>query len=260
MFVEIINHRDRAYAHIRHKILVGEIPVGERLSPEGLAKEIGVSRTPMREALAQLGAEGLLKQVPQYGTFVKEVSRDELSEIYELREILEGIAAERAATRITAERLCELEQLCDQMHQMCRRLRNGKLTHFPIEQEKRWALIDMRFHAIILAASGSTWLQKIATDIKLLNNVVGRQWVSRDRYRVRGHYLTWAAHLRITRSLKRRSGSAARQHMSEHIRGARRTMLEHYWPREVVDRAYDRNAFTLQVVEDGEESSEMKHY
>jgi len=92
---------DRVYATLRQGILDGVYAPGARLGEADLADALGVSRTPVREALRRLGSEGLLSTLPNKGARVRRWTTSELSDISDLRAILEGYAAGQAATRVT---------------------------------------------------------------------------------------------------------------------------------------------------------------
>jgi DNA-binding GntR family transcriptional regulator len=211
-------------------MLMGDLPLGSRLSELGLAREIGISRTPIREALNRLGTEGFLEQVPHYGTFVKELRRENVQELYELREMLEGYAAERAATRLTRDQLDELQRLCDVLHQMCRQLRDNKGMELPPNQQKQWVLADVAFHLLVLQAADSPRTNKIVADLRLLTNLCGHQLINPEKYQLQWRCWTWSDHLRMVRAFRKKDGAAARFYMSHHIRGAMKGMLENYHP------------------------------
>src|SRR6266566_3711171 len=89
--------QEKAYTHIRGKILSGEFARGAALSEASIARELGNSRGPLREAVRRLTAEGLLRPAPNGGSVVVDFSRREVAELYELREALEVYAAGKAA-------------------------------------------------------------------------------------------------------------------------------------------------------------------
>ncbi len=91
--------QSRVAAQIRDGIVTGDYPAGAGLSEVTLSEELGVSRTPVREALKQLATEGLVEIVPRVGTFVAEPSRRDIAELYELCEVFRGLAARLAAQR-----------------------------------------------------------------------------------------------------------------------------------------------------------------
>ena len=100
----------KAYEWIRNAIESGEIEMGAPLPENQLAKEIGVSRTPIREALRSLEQDGYVKIIPQKGAFVSEISLEDLKEIYDIRKLLEPFAALSAVNRIPEEEIDEMEK------------------------------------------------------------------------------------------------------------------------------------------------------
>src|SRR5271157_1323834 len=80
---------EKAYLYLRRKILSGELPAGIPLSEASIARELGNSRTPLREAIRRLAAEGFLRHIPNRGSMVVEFSKRDIAELYELREALE---------------------------------------------------------------------------------------------------------------------------------------------------------------------------
>src|SRR6476646_9375274 len=95
--------RGRAYVRIQRKIASGELAAGTALSEVALAAELGASRTPIREAIAQLVAEGLLEQTPNRGAVVVQLKRHDIIELFELREALELYAVTKAARQAVPE-------------------------------------------------------------------------------------------------------------------------------------------------------------
>src|SRR3954466_2450459 len=103
----------RVREQLQHAILEGVLKPGERLRAEALAQRYGTSRTPVREALLQLEAEGLVEVEPNRGAVVRAFDRADLLDLYEVRALLEPAAAARAATRIGDADVARLQQLCD---------------------------------------------------------------------------------------------------------------------------------------------------
>lgn len=100
----------RVYNHIRDGILAGTFAKGDELKEKNIGDELGVSRTPVREALRQLELEGLVSIIPNKGAFVEGVSTDDIRDIYEIRALLEGLCARWAATRISDELMATMEE------------------------------------------------------------------------------------------------------------------------------------------------------
>jgi DNA-binding GntR family transcriptional regulator len=139
---------------LRHLILVGEYGPGERLVEEQLAGRLGVSRTPIRQALTMLEAEGLVEVVPNKGAMVCGFTIEEVWDIYDLRAVLEGHAARRAATRIRAEELERLRESCAAME--------SEREFAEREEEIRWLVArNGEFHGTIVEASRNARLEKL---------------------------------------------------------------------------------------------------
>lgn len=125
-------------------IHAGEVLPGERLNEAALALRMGTSRGPIREAIRILTGIGLVTAVPNRGVFVRQISVREMLEIYELRALLFGHAAEQAAEHLGPVHRAEFEQLLAQMDDMCER---GDGT--------RYYAVNLRFHALILELGGN---------------------------------------------------------------------------------------------------------
>ncbi len=136
--------RQRIFRQIQNDILNGIYEPGENLIETKLSEELGVSRTPVREALRQLELEGLVQSIPNKGVTVKGVSSDDIQDIYTIRMLIEGLASRWAAEKITAEELEELKEAVD-------------LEEFyTMKSDYRQLLkLDTRFHDIIYKASKS---------------------------------------------------------------------------------------------------------
>jgi DNA-binding GntR family transcriptional regulator len=138
---------------IRNAIIRGELKPGERLIEADLAERLGVSRAPLREALKQLVAEGLLVNVARRGTTVIALTEKDIREIYSLRTALETLAIELITPAITAVQLAQFEALVRQMRELA--ADHGMSAHVDLE---------MRFHELLCLISGhqrlhSAWSQ-----------------------------------------------------------------------------------------------------
>lgn len=106
--------RDLVLKRLREAILNGTLKAGDRIVESDLAQMLNVSRTPVREALRVLEAEGLLKRVPRKGLFVKGITKEDVEEIYSIRMALEPLAMSKAVTHITPTEINRLSRLIDQ--------------------------------------------------------------------------------------------------------------------------------------------------
>jgi DNA-binding GntR family transcriptional regulator len=139
--------REWLLEHIRELILTGGVKPGEWLRQERLAEQFAVSQTPVREALKQLSAEGLLEHVPYRGIRVVELTLSDASDLYECRTFIEGMAARHAAANVTEAQLTELRAVFDRMKE---RLGPRYITEY--------RELNRKFHTIIFDASGRSLL------------------------------------------------------------------------------------------------------
>jgi len=148
---------ERAYATVRDGILQGKYQAGFRLTEEHLARTARVSRTPIREALRRLHAEGLVDFEPNHGAVVSSYGVEAAEEIFELRALLEPLGARRADLRATAEAIAGLRSLAEQ--QIAESIqRKGDFL-------KRIGELNDRFHRAVQAAAQSTRLGKALAGI-----------------------------------------------------------------------------------------------
>lgn len=111
---QFVTKKEYVALRLREMIVSGQMPPGTRIRQLQLAAELGISATPVREAIRQLETEGYLQSRPHAGASVREVNREGLEEIYHVRSMLEGWLAREAATRITPVDLADLRALCDE--------------------------------------------------------------------------------------------------------------------------------------------------
>ena len=188
--------KQHAYKLIRKRVLSGSIPPGGRLSDDSLAKELKISRSPVREAISQLTSEGLVEHRPRSGAYVRLPEPRELEEWYETRAALEGFGVMRAAERITDQQLTELRRLCEEMAAVVKKVQ--ELPHQVADNKlrERFLALDLTFHMLILEASGNRWMLRIVEDCKLMTTVFGHVRIDHDlRLLSRSHL----GHVRIAR-------------------------------------------------------------
>ncbi len=143
----------RVFNVLREDILSGKYKENEELKEAAIGKELGVSRTPVREALRQLELEGLVNIVPNKGAYVTGISLKDIKDIYEIRSLLEGLCARWAAQNITQKQLEELEE-------------NTFLSEFHAKKghSEQIVELDNKFHEILYEASNSKILENMLSD------------------------------------------------------------------------------------------------
>jgi DNA-binding GntR family transcriptional regulator len=203
----------RAYEIIREAILSGRFLPGHRLKEEELTTLCQVSRTPVREALRRLGVEGLVVVTPNAGAQVNILAPTELEEIYALRAMLEGYAAERAARNLTPEAIERLKSLASEMERVV-------LT----DQEninRDFTPANSEFHKIILDCAMSSRLSSMASlviEVPLTLRTLSR-YSNEDRLRSMRH------HRELIEAFEAHDGIWASSVMKSHVHAAFQALI-----------------------------------
>lgn len=200
---------EKAYSTIRSGILHGDFPAGSRITEQEIAEQSGVSRTPVREALRRLQAEGLLHFVPNQGAVVASWSGRDIEEIFELRAMLESYTAERAAERATAEQIEQLRDLADQQYKLSEH--NGPLVLGKIAE------LNSCFHQTLQDAAGSKRLPAIVAqliEVPLVSQTFTR-YTPEQLLRSARH------HVEIVQALEANDADSAGAIMRAHVLAAR---------------------------------------
>ena len=163
---EYLPLRDVVFNTLRKAILRGELKPGERLMEIQLANKLGVSRTPIREAIRKLELEGLVLMIPRKGAEVAQITEKNMQDVLEVRKALEELSVQLACERITPEQVEEMKLAAEDFRKV---LKSGDVTKI--------AEADVKFHDIIFAATNNQRL------ITLLNNL------REQMYRFRVEYL-----------------------------------------------------------------------
>ncbi|RKF20536.1 GntR family transcriptional regulator [Altericroceibacterium spongiae] len=198
---------EKAYEYIRTRILSGEIKPRTQLKEEDLAKMCGVSRTPVREALRRLEADMLVLRTDTQRSFVPVWSDEEVGEIFELRAMLEGHAAERAAMRATPEQIARLREINDRIKQA--------ILAEPADFDG-FVTINREFHDYILEIADSPRLCRLVA-LLVEQPVLQRTAL---RYGIPGLHRSHAGHDEIMQAFEVRDGAWAKHVMQSHIRQA----------------------------------------
>lgn len=195
---------------LRQAIRDGLLPPGERLMEIPLAEELGVSRTPIREAIRILEQEGLVVMIPRRGTYVADMSLKDVTEVFELRSILEELAAELAAERITNEEIEALEQHLVEIGNYMNENNLDKVVQ-----------ADILFHEILYKASRNDRL------VEMINNLREQTLRFRTLSMSQTGRLakTWDEHRQLVEAISDRDVERARQIARIHMEESEKTLL-----------------------------------
>ena len=208
---EFLPLRDVVFNTLRQAILRGELKPGERLMEIQLANKLGVSRTPIREAIRKLELEGLVLMIPRKGAEVAEITEKNMLDVLEVRRALEELAVKLACERLTEEEIQELKDAADAFQKI---LSEKDITKI--------AEADEAFHDVIFKSTGNDRL------IQLLNSL------REQMYRYRLEYLKWEEyhpqlleeHQQIIDRITRKDQSEAAELIDRHIGNQVDVMLE----------------------------------
>jgi DNA-binding GntR family transcriptional regulator len=142
--------QDLVFTTLRDEILSGKLRPNEKLNTNKLAKRLGVSRTPIREALNRLISVGLVEALPHRGIYIKNLSIEEIIELYYIRAALEGIAARLAVRNLTEDTIRQLQHYCDEME-----------AQYLEGNYQKFLEINFLFHETIYKATKSPQLQEL---------------------------------------------------------------------------------------------------
>lgn len=219
------NLKECAYLHIYQKLADGELAPGSRLSNRGLAKEIGISPIPVREAISQLQSEGLVEHRRGMGAFVPEPSSDELEDLYDQREALECHAIGRICGHFSDADLAEMVACIAEFSAIIEKLEQAGRATWDENLRERWRLADAAFHDTLLRAAGNRRTLRTVANLRVISRVFGKHVAHSPTAYLRR---TLGEHHRILDALRRGDAEEARAAVAEHIRNGCRSVLQFY--------------------------------
>jgi DNA-binding GntR family transcriptional regulator len=211
--IESPNLRDRVYEILKKSIVFQEIPPGEKIDEEAIAKQLGVSRTPIRETLCRLENEGIVRVIPRRGAFVVKHSREKITEILMVREVLEGFAARLAVDHVDGKLTEKMKSLFSQF--------SGSDIR---EQSKDYTQADLEFHNLIIKASRNNLLINIMSTLNDHIQMLRIQTVSHEGRMEQ----SLVEHFKIIQAMEQKDHSSAEYLMREHIRKMRESALKNF--------------------------------
>ncbi|MGZ5270089.1 MAG: GntR family transcriptional regulator [Ramlibacter sp.] len=196
---------------LRERIFDGALPPGSFLDEVALADELGISRTPLREALKVLTAEGLVRHEPRRGCFVAEVTEQDLDEIFPVIALLEGRCAHEAALQATDADVEVLEELHARLarHARARRINDYYETNYAI-------------HEAIIALAGNRWLAQVIADLRKILRLARQQQLHAPGRLAQ----SLSEHMAVFAALKARDAQGAEAAMRTHITRQREALRE----------------------------------
>ena len=203
---------NKAYSEIRRKILSSQLLPNTRLKEDAWAEKLGVGRMAIREALTRLLGEGLLKQGAKGGYFIVGLTKDDIDETRELRQILEVGALELAAKKITKDQIKLLEKICDDFTAMTNQ------GYFAGACEA-----DIKFHEALLECSQN---RKLISIYKLSHIPLFHKKLGRSEAFLNDHKQTDAEHRQIVQALKSKNISLAKKTLIQHFERGASAILE----------------------------------
>ena len=203
----------RVYHQIRAEILKGAFIPGESVTEMGLAAQCGVSRTPVREALRQLELEGLVQLIPNKGAIILGIRPEDICDIYQIRSMLEGSVAERAAQRASEEDVRRLTEILD-------------LTEFYITRQniEQLQAMDGQFHQLIYEMSGSRMFKRVLKDLHYYIGLTRNASLKSEGRAAE----SLKEHRAVLDAIARHDGMQARELMTLHVGKALENVLSHH--------------------------------
>jgi len=201
---------EKVYDLLVESIIKQRLSPGERLVERSLAERLGVSKTPVREALNRLKKEGLAEGTPYSGFFVARISPEDMEEIYELREVLEGLAAREATRKINEEQIKELNSIIQSFENCIRK-----------KELEDYSSLDLKFHNLLAAISKNG---RLFQTMQLLRNqtriLMSTSVVLPERVEA-----SLKEHKKIMDAIVSHKPDLAEEFARKHIRNVKRTVL-----------------------------------
>lgn len=209
---EFLPLRDVVFNTLRRAILTGQLKPGERLMEVHLANKLGVSRTPIREAIRKLELEGLVVMIPRRGAEVAQISEKSLQDVLEVRRALDEFIVELATSRITKEQLNRLKEAASEFE-----------TATKDQDTATIAKADVAFHDIIMEATGNLRLKQ------LVNNLAEQMYRYRFVYLKDNsiHSQLVKEHKDIYQAISQKDTEAAKKAARIHIDNQEKSIINH---------------------------------
>jgi DNA-binding GntR family transcriptional regulator len=202
MVIMEYSSRQQIFEKIRQDIMDGKYKKGDSLIEQKLAEEFGVSRTPVREAMRQLEFDGLVKSIPNRGVFVNGITHQDIKDIYQIRQRIEGLAAVWAVQKMTEDEMEELQNIYDLMEFYTEKGNINKVAE-----------LNTHFHEVIFKAAKSKFLKNT-----LINFQAYIQWARHASIKIEGRaQAALKEHKAIVEAFRKKDESLAERLIMEHV-------------------------------------------
>lgn len=233
--------RQRVYNHIHDLVSTGELSGGQILSEVQISRTLGVSRSPVREAIGQLVADGILQQAPNRSAVVVELTREDIVDLYEVREALELYAVHKVAQNgLHPTNHEELKASLGGVEKMLRKLKaSGKRALDPAQMAE-FSTLDMKLHSLLVLSTQNIRMQRIVADTRLLVRVFA---IRRGGHEVSILEKIHRQHSAIVQAVAKGKGEEAAKILSEHIQTSLKERLDDFdlWRRTNALREHPAN-------------------
>jgi DNA-binding GntR family transcriptional regulator len=207
------NLEDQVYKIIKDKIIWHEIKMRERIIDKKFAEELGVSRSLIRQVLTALAKEELLIMIPRSGFYVREITRNEIEEIYEVRKILEVYAIKHDVPRTSDRDIVEIEEAFNKAKENLER-----------DDTKSLVEIDIKLHELIIKNCDNSHIKKIMDKFRNLVDF----YRFADQHKISRAKELYFEHYEIFKAIKSRNIELAAELMSNHIENSKKNILKNY--------------------------------
>lgn len=217
--------KERAYKHLRHQLVESILAPGTKISLAAVAKGLGISHIPVREAVYQLCSEGFVEHSPSVGFFVRKVTRKELADLFKVREALEVLAAGEAAKKMSDEMVKQLEDLFQAQRLRFRQTCNEAIEDWSGPKMRELTMLDMAFHATILKAADNDVLTRAVSAQRVFSKVFGQAINGPPNSMVGRLAKVCRWHYRMLQAFKMRDVARAQKAAAIHVREAGEQIL-----------------------------------
>lgn len=207
-------HAQLAYQNLRSRLIAGEFLPGSRIPYGPIGQELGISATPVREAMGLLANEGFVELVPQLGAVVRTISRDELVELYEMREAIEPYAAAKASQRASESQIAAIDRTVKRMTTLTEKVQRSKSKLASKREADEFEKADLAFHMLIIDATGNQTMVRTCESSNALVRVFATE---RHAYDVEIMKSTCNDHASIWDAIRSGNSELAHDAMQTHI-------------------------------------------